>query len=454
MKEDKETEQIIRTVKELLIKNVGKPKKLSKLIDKYLIPQELEKKKNAEVSTPFELRKDMLDIIPSKFWKGKKFQHKKTGKIIRKYPKIFEPCAGKGGFVIVIIDRLDQGMEKYIPDHDERYRVIVEECLYFADINPTNIYICKLLVDPYDQYDLNYYLGNTLELDICDEWGVEGFDAVIGNPPYNSSGNTGTGNTIWQDFTKISLNKLLKTNGYLLYVHPPGWRKPNTKRGKFYGLYKLMTYENQMIYLSIHGIKDGKQTFNCGTRYDWYLIQNKSKYTTTIVNDEKNNGIVIDMNKFNWLPNYNIDIIQTILAKENEDKCPIIYNRSNYGSDKKYTQKNKTGEFKYPIIHTIPQSGIRYIYSNCNDKSHFGVSKVIFGDNGLNNAIIDMGGEYGMSENSMAIEVSSIEEANKVKQCLLNDKFKMFMKSCIIGNFRIDWRLFTYFKKDFWKEFI
>jgi len=33
MKEDKETEQIIRTVKELLIKNVGKPKKLSKLID-------------------------------------------------------------------------------------------------------------------------------------------------------------------------------------------------------------------------------------------------------------------------------------------------------------------------------------------------------------------------------------------------------------------------------------
>ena len=28
-----------------------------------------------------------------------------------------------------------------------------------------------------------------------------------------------------------------------------------------------------MIYLSIHGIKDGKETFNCGTRYDWYLIQ-------------------------------------------------------------------------------------------------------------------------------------------------------------------------------------
>ena len=68
----------------------------------------------------------------------------------------------------------------------------------------------------------------------------------------------------------------MKKNGYLLYVHPPGWRKPNTKRGKFYGLYNLMTNENQMLYLSIHDIIDGKKTFNCGTRYDWYIIEKKN----------------------------------------------------------------------------------------------------------------------------------------------------------------------------------
>jgi hypothetical protein len=440
MRDDKETNQIIRTVKELFQKNITNHRELSKLIDVYLIPHSNEKKENAEVSTPFELRQEMLDKIPEDFWKSPK--------------KVFEPCAGKGGFVIDIIDRFMIGLEKTIPNEKKRYKTIVEECLYFSDINPTNLFICKLLIDPYNEYKLNYNEGDTLKLDIKEKWDVDGFDAVIGNPPYNSSGDTGTGNTIWQDFTKVSLNKLLQNNGYLLYVHPPGWRKPNTERGKFYGLYKLMTQDNQMIYLSIHGIKDGQKTFNCGTRYDWYLIERKQTYTTTIVNDEKNNNIVMDMNNFDWLPNYNIDTIQNILAKEDEEKCPIIYNRSNYGSDKKYTQKDKTDKFKYPIIHTIPKSGIRYIYSNCNDKSHFGVSKVIFGDNGLNNAIIDMDGEYGMSENSMAIEVSSIEEANEVKQCLLNDKFKMFMKSCIIGNFRIDWRLFTYFKKDFWKEFI
>ena len=102
------------------------------------------------------------------------------------------------------------GLKETIPDEKERYKTIVEECLYFSDINPTNIFICKLLIDPYNEYTLNYNEGDTLELDIKEKWNIDGFDAVIGNPPYNSFGNTGTGNTIWQDFTKISLDKWLK----------------------------------------------------------------------------------------------------------------------------------------------------------------------------------------------------------------------------------------------------
>ena len=50
------------------MKNIKNSRELSNLIDKYLIPQELEKKNNAEVSTPYSLRKDMLDKIPQEFW--------------------------------------------------------------------------------------------------------------------------------------------------------------------------------------------------------------------------------------------------------------------------------------------------------------------------------------------------------------------------------------------------
>ena len=43
--------------------------------------------------------------------------------------------------------------------------------------------------------------------------------------------------------------------------------------------FKLLSKIDKMIYLSIHGIKDGKFTFKCGTKYDWYLIKkNKNSH--------------------------------------------------------------------------------------------------------------------------------------------------------------------------------
>ena len=441
---DKNINEIVRTVKELFVKSVSNQNELSLLIDKYLIPQDIEKKKNAEVSTPHKLRNEMLDKMPIEFW--------------NKPQKVFEPCSGKGGFLIDIINRFMIGLKDLYPDEKERYKFIVEECLYWCDINPTNIFICKLLIDPYNEYKINYHEGNTLELDVKEKWGLEGFDGVIGNPPYNSSGNTGTGNTIWQHFTKKALGTWVSSNGLLCYVHPPGWRKPNTKRGKFYGLYELMTKNNQMLYLSIHGIKDGQKTFSCGTRYDWYVIEKNVKYKNTVINDEKNKSYDIDMANANWIPNYNIKYLLSLIVSDNrndEEKCPIIYNRSNYASDnKKNISKVETHVYKYHVIHTIPKSGIRYLYSNVKNKGHYGIKKVIFGDNGFNDVIIDMEGKYAMSENSMAIQVGDINEAKCIKDALLSEKFKEMITSCLYSSFRVDWRLFTSFKKDFWRNYI
>ena len=54
--------------KNIIFSKINDQKDKSKLIDKYFIPQELEKKSNAEVSTPFKLRQEMLDKIPVEFW--------------------------------------------------------------------------------------------------------------------------------------------------------------------------------------------------------------------------------------------------------------------------------------------------------------------------------------------------------------------------------------------------
>jgi hypothetical protein len=204
----KSIDRIIQQIKELLKKNRYNFKKLGQLFDEILIPHELEKKLNAEVSTPFSLRQEMLGKIPSDFWTEPR--------------KVIELSCGKGGFLIDLVEKFMLGLKTKYPNKAQRYKVIVEECLYFVDINPTNIYICKTILDPDNQYKLNFHEGDALKLDIREKWGLDGFDLVIGNPPYNMSGNTATGNTIWQKFVKFALEKCLLLGGYLIFVHPPG----------------------------------------------------------------------------------------------------------------------------------------------------------------------------------------------------------------------------------------
>jgi hypothetical protein len=82
------------------------------------------------------------------------------------------------------------------------------------------------------------------------------------------------------------------------------------------------------------------------------------------------------------------------------------------------------GDFVFPCIHTTPKTEPRIMYSKVNNKGHFGVSKVIFGDSGISNPIIDMEGKYGMTEHSMAIQVSSIDEAINISNAIKSKKFE------------------------------
>ena len=440
--------EIVNNIREIY--SIAPANKLRELIEKHFIPTNDEKKKNAEVPTPVKLVDEMLNIVPVEFWKT---PH-----------KVFEPCCGKGNFVLGIFDRFYKGLEEMYPDEMERYRVIMTECIYYADLTALNVFITTEIMKCHVQsycgldeldFDFNHYTGDTLKLNIEDKWNIYGFDAVIGNPPYNSSGDTATGNTIWQNFTKKSLNEWLLPNGYLLFVHPPGWRKPNTERGKFTKMFDLMTKQNQMLYLEIHGIKDGQKVFNCGTRYDWYLIQKTNQYKNTVILDGDGNKNEINLCELSWLPNSNIIEINKLLAKKDDERCPIMYDRTAYGADKKDRVSSKeTNVFKYPCIHSTPKAGIRYMYSKVNDRGHFGVSKVIFGESGIYKPVIDMEGKYGMTHGAMAIQVDNLEEATLISKVIESDKFDKIIQSCIFSSFRIDWNIFKEFKRDFWKEFI
>ena len=442
--------QIINDIREIYFQTPSY--KLKEVIAKHFIPSTDEKKKNAEVSTPPNLCSEMISKIPSEFWNTPQ--------------KVFEPCCGKGNFVLEIFDKFNTGLTIAIPDNKERCRVIIEECIYFADLTTLNVFITTELLrceaqsvfytegDEEINYKFNSNTCDSLQLNIDDKWGLKGFDAVIGNPPYNSSGDTATGNTIWQDFTKKSLNEWLLPNSYLLFVHPPGWRKPNTERGKFTKMFDLMTKENQMIYLEMHGIKDGQKVFNCGTRYDWYLLENKFQYKNTIIVDEDGKKQEINLSELCWLPNSNILEINKILSNNGSEKCEIIYSPSAYEHRKKWMSHTKTEEFKYTCVHSTPKSGIRYMYSNVNNKGHFNIPKVIIGEAGINDVLIDINGEYGLTNGAIGIKINNFEQGKCIEKALKSDKFNTILKSCSFSSFRVDWNLFKEFKKDFWKEFI
>lgn len=432
--------QSTKAIKESFIANRMNSKSLSKVIDEILIPHKSEKLQNAEVSTPYVLRQDMLNLLPIKFWQTPK--------------KIFEPCAGKGGFILDIIDKFMEHLTGYSSD-EEKYRIVVEQCLYFSDINPTNIFICKLLIDPTGKYALNYNEGDTLKIELKDQFAIESFDAVIGNPPYNHSGNVGTGNTIWQHFTKMALENWLTNDGYLLFVHPPGWRKPNTEKSKFYGLFDLMCKQNYMEHLVIRGLKDGQDVFNCGTRFDYYLIKKtKNNDALSVINDEEHKTFQLNMNEWEWLPNCRINLVKNILSMDKSDRCNIIYSRTNYGSDKAWVSKDQTDEYKYPCVHATPKSGVRTLYSSTNERGFFNIPKVIFGKTGTYNAVLDVAGEYGITEHAMGIVVDSEEIGKKVIDAVRSELFMQVLDCCSFSLFSIEWRLFLHFKKDFWKAFV
>ena len=422
MKNDKEINKIITTFKNLSLKN--KSKSLGKLIDKYLIPQELEKKSNAEVSTPYKLRKEMLDKIPKKFWNSTR--------------KVFEPCAGKGGFVVDIIDRFMKGLRKKIPDKEVRYKTIVEECLYFCDINPTNIFICKLLVDPMKKYNINYYEGNTLDINVKEIWNIKGFDAVIGNPPYQETdkNNRSKGGTnLYTKFINHNFD-CIKKNGYLLYITPISWLGPSKNKQMGNDLLHNIFMKYDLIHLNLN---ECKKHFNVGSTFSYYLIKKKvtndlltnviSEYNKEITNDN------IDFKKLynmNFLPvhinNDTLNLINKIINNENKLNIQRCRSLDTSAKTKKHLSLKKDNQFKYITYHTTTKT-----YYSDKKLDIYDSKKILLNMAGyLKPKVVE---NCNITESKFYIIPSNNNECIKILNLLDSDEIKQYLKLCKYSGF-------------------
>ena len=410
-------------------------KEVIKLLKDYVLIADVKKKEFGEVMTPLTLVKEMLATLPDEVWSNQNL-------------KWLDPANGTGPYPILVIYRLMKGLEYSITDSEERYKWILENMIYVCELQPKNMFLYMCAVDPLNQYKLNIHTGSFLEITFDVQmrkvWNLDYFDICLGNPPYNGA-ETGGGNSLWDKFIRKSI-PMLNEDGYLVFVHPASWRKPPSPKSKTKDIWSLLTRENQLLYLEIHSTQDGLKVFNAGTRYDFYCMKKRQERFNTVIVDEIGIKTIIDLHDWNFLPNYNLDKIKSLIG----EGCEILFSRSAYGQDAKHVSNSESDTFRYKLVHSITKDGPRFLYSSRNDRGLFNVSKVIFGESGLNDAIIDMNGEYAMTSHSFAIKVYTIEQAEIVRKSLLSENFKEIIKSCMWGNFAIDWRLFTFFKKDFW----
>jgi site-specific DNA-methyltransferase (adenine-specific) len=185
---------------------IDKPNDLLEFIQKCLKPKEKEKKQFGEVFTPMELVNEMLDKLPIEVWSNPNL-------------KWFDPANGMGNYPIAIYYRLMNGLKEVILDVNSRKKHILENMLYMSELNIKNCYICNLIFNSNGKYKLNLHCGDSLKLDIKKEWGIDKFDIIIGNPPYNTEFNGAGASPLYNKFIEYYVNKC----NLLIFIVPSRW---------------------------------------------------------------------------------------------------------------------------------------------------------------------------------------------------------------------------------------
>ena len=426
---------------------INEPDKLLEFINGELKPKEKEKKENGEVFTPLSLVNEMLDKLDEAYIK----EHGKSIFTEDGF-KWLDPAVGIGNFPIIVYQRLMKGLITQLPNEEERRKHILEQMIYSAELTPKNVFIYKKIFCGY-KYKLNIYEGDTLKMDVKKEFKLpsdfDGFDVVMGNPPFQEKVGPNKTEKIWGKFIIKSLT-LLKSSGYLVFVHPPGWRDID---GKFKNIQKeILTRDLQ--YLEIHNEKDGLKIFSSSTRYDWYVLKNELVDNTyTIIKFQDGTTNTINVNGLEFIPNGEYEKIMSMIAKNGEENVNVIHDYSLYETRKSWMSKTKTEEYKYPCVYTVnSKSEITYYYSS-KQHGHFGVPKLIWSNGGNPGSYIDSNGDYGLTQFAYAI-VDKPSNLPKIKEVFDSKEFRNLMELSTFGQGHINYKVIKIFKKDFWKVFL
>lgn len=245
----------------------------------------------------------------------------------RKQFTVFDPCGGRGGFIVYLYKEMIESDIDFIPSN-----------MYYNDVDPAMVAFFK---------KLNKIMGlNIPDKNItCSDFTKKDynmmFDVIIGNPPYQDSSNKAKNNKLWYQFVKKS-EQMVMTNGYLGFVTPSSIFIPTVGFGKWFSETLLQRFS--LVEAVVH---EENEYFDVGVGTSHWIIQNtpdKHAVSIPILRDKIIDEVV---NKVNLVePKMKLVHENQTITKEHLGKGSYDVYYSGKNKDKVQNQPINTGALK------------------------------------------------------------------------------------------------------------
>jgi DNA modification methylase len=401
--------------------------KVLNYIKEHLTPKSAERHKYGEVFTPMKLVNEMLDTLPSEVWKNKNLKWLDPANGMGNYPiavflRLFYGYTTKEGKYMDITNRgageagvdYNPGLTKVIPNEDLRRKHIVRDMLYMVELNSKNNAIAKNLfnklapgIEP-NIIQMHRTNGFLADVEMKFPNGIVGeFDIVMGNPPYQSGAVKSVGTSVtrrmrketglttdlnknlWIPFTKKAIN-ILNKSGYLLFIHPIGWFKPDGLKPQV-ELHNLML-SKQILKLRIYKNSQAGKLFGGfgAISMAYYLLENNNvSKATDITNILDKQETVLLSEKSVIILAYN-SILSKIIHKGR------ILNNTDDFKQKALTKKDCNDDGKYKNIQKIAEDGNIIIIKSDKKMEYLETPKIYIDGINYPRFYYDKNGEYGI----------------------------------------------------------
>jgi hypothetical protein len=218
--------------------SIDNPKELLELINYCLKPKTVEKKAFGEVFTPMDFINDKMLFDIETYWLKSKNVNIWTNENLTWY----DPASGMGNYPIAIYYKLFEGLKNKISNENERKKHIIEKQLFMGELNKKNCFVIKQIFNINNKHKLNLYEGDTLNINLEETFGIDKFDIIIGNPPYNENLTSTGAKPLYNKFIEYYINKCK----LLSFVVPSRWFSSGKCLGKFR---KMMINRSDILYM-------------------------------------------------------------------------------------------------------------------------------------------------------------------------------------------------------------